>query len=599
MTRPLAATQIASHTPDLTAAQAITHVRTWTDLKPARQASLVSALNTIIRIHKLPADLVLLTPAILRAGFLADTAASFGLEVTTLRTLQSALRFILRRLDVIDAENGQLSIAWEVRLQPFDPRERAGVVRFARFCSMTQISPDGVIDATIPAFQAWLIDRTLATKPAKLAGTTRRAWNRFAASKPGWPAQRLAPVADPRQYALPLDRFTPAFQADLYAFGQRLQASPLSDLFADLDEEALEQAAQSTSPLKPLRATSAALRMSHARWAASALVASGTAIETINNLTDLVTPLPNAQAIHRFMYNHAGGKPSANGMHVGEVLLMIAKYHAGLAPPQVEKLKAWAKQTRLKYPSMTPKNRKTVDAAMTPKVNQDLLELPAALMEAAYAIRAVSPREAVGLAQRALAVGILTRIPLRLANLIGLRLDQHLVSSHGKTWGYDRLHILADETKNSQEILVRVSPALNELLQQWIQDFRPIIAGPGCAFLFPGWSSGGVGAITPQGMRDAIRQVTGRLVGVKITPHQFRHLAAKRFLEEHPGDYETIRQLLGHRSLATTLRHYAGDEMAVSAERFDDMITARIKHMKGDRTSAARSLKRSRKRGAL
>ena len=98
-------------------------------------------------------------------------------------------------------------------------------------------------------------------------------------------------------------------------------------------------------------------------------------------------------------------------------------------------------------------------------------------------------------------------------------------------------------------------------------------------------------------MRGAIRQVTGRLVGVKITPHQFRHIAAKRFLKDHPGEYETVRQLLGHKSLATTMRHYAGDEMAVSAERFDEMITDAITQLGKRRKSASKSSKRSKKGG--
>jgi integrase len=34
--------------------------------------------------------------------------------------------------------------------------------------------------------------------------------------------------------------------------------------------------------------------------------------------------------------------------------------------------------------------------------------------------------------------------------------------------------------------------------------------------------------------------------GLRTTAHQFRHAAAAIFLKDHPGEYETIRQLLGH-----------------------------------------------------
>ena len=49
-------------------------------------------------------------------------------------------------------------------------------------------------------------------------------------------------------------------------------------------------------------------------------------------------------------------------------------------------------------------------------------------------------------------------------------------------------------------------------------------------------------------------------IGLQINPHLFRHLAAKLFLDANPGQYETVRQFLGHRTIVTTMRFYAGFE---------------------------------------
>jgi site-specific recombinase XerC len=46
-------------------------------------------------------------------------------------------------------------------------------------------------------------------------------------------------------------------------------------------------------------------------------------------------------------------------------------------------------------------------------------------------------------------------------------------------------------------------------------------------------------------------------VGVAMSPHQFRHLAAHVYLEGHPEDYQTVTDLLGH-SWAKTTQIYAG-----------------------------------------
>jgi integrase len=43
-----------------------------------------------------------------------------------------------------------------------------------------------------------------------------------------------------------------------------------------------------------------------------------------------------------------------------------------------------------------------------------------------------------------------------------------------------------------------------------------------------------------------------------MTPHQFRHLAAKIILDANPGAYELVRQMLGHKNTKTTVNNYAG-----------------------------------------
>jgi integrase len=43
-----------------------------------------------------------------------------------------------------------------------------------------------------------------------------------------------------------------------------------------------------------------------------------------------------------------------------------------------------------------------------------------------------------------------------------------------------------------------------------------------------------------------------------LTPHQFRHLSAKVLLDAEPGSFETVKQLLGHTSIKTTVGAYAG-----------------------------------------
>ena len=76
------------------------------------------------------------------------------------------------------------------------------------------------------------------------------------------------------------------------------------------------------------------------------------------------------------------------------------------------------------------------------------------------------------------------------------------------------------------------------------------------------------------------KQITVRIqkvVGMRITPHQFRHAAAAIYLRHRPGDYETIRRVLGHRDIQTTVRFYCGLETMEATKQFGRLIREQIK----------------------
>jgi integrase len=58
-----------------------------------------------------------------------------------------------------------------------------------------------------------------------------------------------------------------------------------------------------------------------------------------------------------------------------------------------------------------------------------------------------------------------------------------------------------------------------------------------------------------------------------MTMRQFRHLAAWIYLRAHPGDYETVRRLLGHKNVATTIRFYQEMEKLTASRRYNEIVT--------------------------
>ena len=62
-----------------------------------------------------------------------------------------------------------------------------------------------------------------------------------------------------------------------------------------------------------------------------------------------------------------------------------------------------------------------------------------------------------------------------------------------------------------------------------------------------------------------------------MTVHQFRHAAAAIMLQGRPGEYELVRQLLGHRNVQTTMNAYIGLESIQAAEIFAQIVEDHIR----------------------
>ena len=98
---------------------------------------------------------------------------------------------------------------------------------------------------------------------------------------------------------------------------------------------------------------------------------------------------------------------------------------------------------------------------------------------------------------------------------------------------------------------------------------------------------------TQAAIKVAIEKTVLRHLGVKLTPHQFRHLAAKISLDDNPGAYELVRQLLGHKNSKTTTNFYAGIDTRRAGRAHADLIM-KLRESKLSRGAIAGHLGRER-----
>jgi integrase len=105
-----------------------------------------------------------------------------------------------------------------------------------------------------------------------------------------------------------------------------------------------------------------------------------------------------------------------------------------------------------------------------------------------------------------------------------------------------------------------------ELLGIYIADWRPLLITESSALLFPGkltQQHKGTGTLSSQ-----IKAVVYAYTRLDMPAHRFRHALGKIFLDRNPGQYEVVRQLLGHKDIKTTIAFYAGAESASAARHY-------------------------------
>ena len=158
-------------------------------------------------------------------------------------------------------------------------------------------------------------------------------------------------------------------------------------------------------------------------------------------------------------------------------------------------------------------------------------------------------------------------------NLSALNFEKHLHWPQGR--GKPALMVFkGEEIKNRLPLEFEIPTALAERLHIYRNEIAPAITGKRPDAVFVTWTGE---PRTQSAVTVAIERTVLRQLGIKLTPHQFRHLAAKIDLDAKPDAYEQPQQLLGHRNTSTTMDFYGGINTRRAGRAHADLI---MKHRK-------------------
>ena len=171
--------------------------------------------------------------------------------------------------------------------------------------------------------------------------------------------------------------------------------------------------------------------------------------------------------------------------------------------------------------------------------------------------------------QMAALLDLLLHVPMRIRNPSELDLAATIIPPIAGSIGGWRISIPACEVKNQWAIDAQLGEELGAILDRYVTVFRPVLSKGTTTALFVGQRG------ARKQSSDLSKQLAGfvrREIGVTIHAHLMRHLAAHLYLLANPGDYETVRRLLGHKNIETTIRFYEGLLTDDAFARYDGLI---------------------------
>ena len=488
--------------------------------------------------------------------------ARVGVTAKTLANHKSNVRAALRWLGKehgVPQRGVRLSPEWARFCDGLEKRIRDRLYNLVRYCSARGISPSSVDDTIFDEYWRYRTETTARASNNTARRFMVRAWNACAAAIDGWP---LLGLTEPPMKVLA----KPAW--DDFPAGLRRD---VDDYFAGLAKPHRSLNGKRIQPCSPgTIQTRRAELVAMARMA----VRLGVSCQSLSSLAALLHPDVVELVIDAY-WKKNGDEPKTGTVDLGWKVLRMARETGCLdqaALDRLDEMRVALEHHRRE--GLTSKNLQLVRQVLTDGVWSEVVALPNALMQQARLAKDHAPIKAAISAQLAVAVAILTFAPVRLSNLASIELGQNLTKPGGPNTPYWLVFPHYD-VKNRIDLNFKFDQDLTDLIDEYVHQFRPaLLRGSNASWLFPGEAGKPKVAITFS------LQITRRIqkaVGLRITVHQFRHAAAAIYLKHRPGDYETVRRLLGHRDIQTTIRFYCGLETMQATQDFGKLIRQQIK----------------------
>jgi integrase len=545
-------------------ADAIAHIAQSEALRPEQRAHWICSIRFVARVLDRAPSLIPGRWMAVRPRLEEMHPSQLGVTPKTFANHRANLRVALNLFCAeknVPRRGTPLSEPWSglwVSIDRLPTRKQLS--RFLRYLSANGISPEAVDDAVVEAFLGHCEKTGLKGPDLQSRRRLVRAWNDCSETIPGWPVKRLnqPPVR------------SVARGPDWEAFPARVR----DEVDAFLASKAPRKLSFQEPTAKVWAPTTRRAIFAKLQACARMAVRRGVAIETLDSLSALLDPLLVERVLNGY-WEQDGEEPRTYTIDLARDLLAVARETGAVDSIGLERLAGFARRLREhKRGGLTDKNMAIVRQVQGSDVWSSVVRLPYTLMDEARRSSDTSPTKAAIKAQLATAIGILVYAPIRLQNLIAIRLGENLFRTNGPDTAY-WLRFPDHDVKNRVALEFLLQEPLAALIAEYVHEHLPVLArGSNAPWLFPGEDG--------RHKRSALLglQITAAVkkrCGLRLTPHQFRHAAGTLILDKQPGNYELARRVLGHRSMRTTVQAYCGLETTQATAIFGDIVSEKLR----------------------
>ena len=192
--------------------------------------------------------------------------------------------------------------------------------------------------------------------------------------------------------------------------------------------------------------------------------------------------------------------------------------------------------------------------------------------ERARGLTQKNPLRAAKCFERALVAALFIHCTLRIGTLRAINIETDISRTGGKCY----LSIDGNRVKNGQPLEFELPDDVAVLLQEYLHEYRPRLAGSHSPYLFP---VGDGGPRPHKTVRATILPLAcaNMPASCQCTPTSSVTHIAKIVVERYFGLYVPMSRQLGHKRIDTTGTHYLGTESRVSGRHINKLLNKALR----------------------